>query len=76
LVPVMRSHGIFTAPNAFAALPERGVLGLNTTAALMRGSVNFCPPTGKVWPLTASVVTAPKEWPDIPTFFKSSRPAS
>jgi len=67
---------MFTVPKALAAPPPRGELGLNTTAARMRGSRNFWPPSGKVSPLTASVVTAPNEWPDIPTFFKSNRPAS
>ncbi len=75
-VPVISIHGIFTAPNAFAALPALGELGLNAIAAVMRASVNCCPLIGNVSPLTASVVIAPNEWPDIPTFFKFIRPAS
>ena len=55
----------------------RGGLGLNSTAASMRASVNAAPPpSGNDCPLTACVVTAPNEWPDMPTCSKSSRPAS
>ena len=35
-------------------------------AARMRGSVKRFPVVGKVSPLTPSVVSAPKEWPDMP----------
>ena len=38
-------------------------------AALIRLSVSDVPPNGNFWPLTACVVTAPNEWPDMPIFF-------
>jgi hypothetical protein len=75
-VPVMSNHGIFTSANAVSALERDGALGLNAIAALMRGSVSFFPIIGKFSPLTACVVIAPKEWPDIPIFFRSMRPVS
>ena len=58
------------------ASPRFGTLGLIITAALMRASVKPRPAIGKLWPLTACVVTAPNEWPDIPTCARSSRPLS
>ena len=74
-VPVISIHGIFTCRKpVWARSPFRGLLGLKAMAALIRLSVSDVPPTGKVWPLTACVVTAPNEWPDMPIFFISSRP--
>ena len=36
-------------------------------AALIRALANAAPRPGMLWPLTAWVVTAPKERPDMPT---------
>ena len=46
------------------------------TAATIRESLNLCPMKGADWPLTACVVTAPNECPDMPMRVKSSRPAN
>ena len=47
-VPVINIQGIFTPPNAVSAFPRRGPLGLSTSAALIRGSLSFCPARGTV----------------------------
>ena len=75
-VPVINIQGTDTDLNALTGLPTVGTLGLKARAAVMRASVSFRPLMGSVSPLTASVVAAPKEWPDIPTLAKSNRPAS
>ena len=74
-VPVINIQGIFTSPKASFGVPTSGLLGLKMMAALIRGSVKMALPPGAACPLTASVVIAPKEWPDMPTGFMS-KPAA
>ena len=72
-VPVMSIHGMVTLPNALLALPSRGALGLKRMAALIRGSVNDWVFPKNSCPLTACVVTAPNECPDMPIFSRFNR---
>ena len=66
-VPVISIQGIATLPNACAGSPRRGLLGLNTMAASIRGSVNETLPRIATFALTAWGIAAPKEWPGMPT---------
>lgn len=65
-VPVINIHGMRTSPKAASGFPCRGLLGLKASAARMRLSVKAAPKAPNRCPLTAWVVTAPKECPDIP----------
>jgi hypothetical protein len=59
LLPVNNRQGIFTRPNAsLGSPPRRGLLGLITTAALMRRSVKVARPPGNVCPLAPAQAVA------------------
>jgi len=73
-VPVISIHGDATLPKTFPGSPRRGLLGLKTMAASILDSANGCRPLPMLCPLTAYVVIAPNECPDIPRRSRSRLP--